>query len=231
MGTGGFAGPSTPEVQDALRLRLELARRRARGAGAAAGRLRRLHGRGGRAGAPRPRLPHGHRVLGPGIKADARGSAGCGPVGGSALSGIMQWTLPFGAVSAANWLALDRPAAHVYEFGLTREQLAQIALNGRRNARAQPQGHLPRPDDARRLHGGAHDLERRCASTTATRRATGRPRWWSRTSTSLRTRPPAVCHVNAIGTALRGRPSWDQFDDMTRCRPATPPRACGSAPS
>ena len=25
--------------------------------------------------------------------------------------------------------------------------------------------------------------------------------------------PP--CHVNAVGTALRGRPSWDQFDDMT----------------
>jgi hypothetical protein len=25
---------------------------------------------------------------------------------------------------------------------------------------------------------------------------------------------PAV-HINAVGTALRGRPSWDQFDDMT----------------
>ena len=25
---------------------------------------------------------------------------------------------------------------------------------------------------------------------------------------------PAV-HINALGTALRGRPSWDQFDDMT----------------
>jgi acetyl-CoA acetyltransferase len=24
-----------------------------------------------------------------------------------------------------------------------------------------------------------------------------------------------VAHVNAVGTALRGRPSWDQFDDMT----------------
>jgi acetyl-CoA acetyltransferase len=24
-----------------------------------------------------------------------------------------------------------------------------------------------------------------------------------------------VCQVNAVGTALRGRPSWDQFDDMT----------------
>ena len=24
-----------------------------------------------------------------------------------------------------------------------------------------------------------------------------------------------ACHVNAVGTALRGRPSWDQFDDVT----------------
>jgi acetyl-CoA acetyltransferase len=27
--------------------------------------------------------------------------------------------------------------------------------------------------------------------------------------------PHPACHVNAVGTALRGRPSWDQFDDMT----------------
>ncbi len=27
--------------------------------------------------------------------------------------------------------------------------------------------------------------------------------------------PHPACHVNAVGTALWGRPSWDQFDDMT----------------
>ena len=27
--------------------------------------------------------------------------------------------------------------------------------------------------------------------------------------------PHPPCHVNAVGTALRGRPSWDQFDDPT----------------
>jgi acetyl-CoA acetyltransferase len=27
--------------------------------------------------------------------------------------------------------------------------------------------------------------------------------------------PRPACHVNAVGTALWGRPSWDQFDDMT----------------
>ena len=27
--------------------------------------------------------------------------------------------------------------------------------------------------------------------------------------------PRPACHVEAVGTALHGRPSWDQFDDMT----------------
>ncbi len=27
--------------------------------------------------------------------------------------------------------------------------------------------------------------------------------------------PRQACHVNAVGTALRGRASWDQFDDVT----------------
>ena len=34
-------------------------------------------------------------------------------------------------------------------------------------------------------------------------------------ATTPRTRPHPACHVNAVGTALRGRASWDQFDDLT----------------
>ncbi len=49
----------------------------------------------------------------------------------------MQWTLPYGAVSAANWLAWIAQR-RMFEFGLTREQLAWIALNGRRNAARNP---------------------------------------------------------------------------------------------
>ena len=49
----------------------------------------------------------------------------------------MQWSLPFGAVSAANWLAMVAQR-RMHEFGLTREQLGQIALNGRRNAALNP---------------------------------------------------------------------------------------------
>ena len=49
----------------------------------------------------------------------------------------MQWSLPFGAVSAANWIAMVAQR-RVHEFGLTREQLGQIAINGRRNAALNP---------------------------------------------------------------------------------------------
>ena len=55
----------------------------------------------------------------------------------------MQWTIPYGAVSAVNWIA-QVARRRMHEFGLTREQLAQIALNGRRNAALNPSGHLPR---------------------------------------------------------------------------------------
>ncbi len=41
-----------------------------------------------------------------------------------------QWSLPFRAYSAANWLAMNAQR-HFHEFGTTREQMAQIALNDR----------------------------------------------------------------------------------------------------
>ncbi len=49
----------------------------------------------------------------------------------------MQWTLPFGAPSAANWIGM-MAQRHFHEFGTTREQLAQIALNARKNAAVNP---------------------------------------------------------------------------------------------
>ena len=57
----------------------------------------------------------------------------------------MQWSLPFGAVSAANWIAMVGQR-RVHEFGLTREQLGQIAINGRRNAALNPKAVYTRPD-------------------------------------------------------------------------------------
>ena len=47
------------------------------------------------------------------------------------------WQAAFGALSPANWVAM-LAQRYMAEFGLTREQLAQIALNGRRNAQSNP---------------------------------------------------------------------------------------------
>ena len=61
------------------------------------------------------------------------GVDGGGGGGGFRASGpTMEYTLPFRAYSAANWIALFAQR-HFHEYGTTREQLAWIALNARRN--------------------------------------------------------------------------------------------------
>src|SRR5207253_2127286 len=84
MGTAapGFAGPGTPDVQDALGLQLG------------------WHGSGG-------------------------------------VSGFAQWVIPFGAMSAANWLALHA-VRHMHEYGTRREHLGEIALTARAHAALNP---------------------------------------------------------------------------------------------
>ena len=49
----------------------------------------------------------------------------------------MEGRLPFGAFSAANWIALAA-SQHFARYGTTREQLGAIALNARRNAALNP---------------------------------------------------------------------------------------------
>jgi len=55
----------------------------------------------------------------------------------SRASGFMEWTAPFAAMSAANWVAL-MASRYQHQHGLIREQLAQIALTCRRNASLNP---------------------------------------------------------------------------------------------
>jgi acetyl-CoA acetyltransferase len=51
--------------------------------------------------------------------------------------GLSQWFAPFNALSAVNWTA-QYAMRHVKRFGLTREQLAQIALTDRANGMLNP---------------------------------------------------------------------------------------------
>lgn len=53
------------------------------------------------------------------------------------VSGSSQWTAPFWATSAACWTA-QYASRHVHRYGMTREQLAMIAINGSKNAMLNP---------------------------------------------------------------------------------------------
>jgi acetyl-CoA acetyltransferase len=150
-----------------------------------------------------------------------RQGIGTGGGGGFRASGLpMEWTLPFRAYSAANWIALFAQR-HFHEYGTTREQLAQIALNARRNAALNPAAIYREPmtlEDyfAARMISTPfclYDCDVPVDGATAA--------IVSRIDAARDLRRPPI-RVEAVGTALRGRPSWDQFDDLTTmaCRDA-----------
>ncbi|MBK6509625.1 MAG: thiolase family protein [Haliea sp.] len=60
------------------------------------------------------------------------------------VDGFSQWTAPFNALSAACWTA-QYAMRHVKKYGLTREQLAQVALTDRANAMLNPRALVREP--------------------------------------------------------------------------------------
>ncbi len=60
------------------------------------------------------------------------------------VTGNSQWVSPFGAFSAACWTA-QFATRHMKRYGLTREQLAQVALNDHRNAALNPRAIVKEP--------------------------------------------------------------------------------------
>ncbi len=155
-GTAGFAGPTTPEVQDAMGLSLNWHD----GGGEGPAQMRAVMAAALAVAAGLARHVLVYRTVTEGSAQGTGGRQGIGvPSAGGGVprfGGFMQWSLPFGAASAANWLAMVAQR-RMHEFALTREQMGQIALNGRRNAALESQGRLHGPDDHGRLPGGAHD--------------------------------------------------------------------------
>ncbi|WP_054107266.1 thiolase family protein [Novosphingobium sp. AAP83] len=60
------------------------------------------------------------------------------------ITGNSQWVSPFGAFSAACWTA-QFAMRHMKRYGMTREQLAQIAINDHRNAALNPRAMVDEP--------------------------------------------------------------------------------------
>jgi acetyl-CoA acetyltransferase len=127
--------------------------------------------------------------------------------------GHAEFRMPFGAASPANWIAMYAQR-YMYEFGLTREQLGQIPLNGRRNAALNPKAIYADPmtlDDylsARMISYpfGLYDCDIPCDGATALILS-------RRGAVADSGRPPIV--IEGAGSGLYERHTWDQRRDLT----------------
>jgi acetyl-CoA acetyltransferase len=138
---------------------------------------------------------------------------GLGGSGGGRVSGPLQeWRAPFGAMSAANWIAMH--ANHyLHRYGATREMLGWIAINGRANAARNPLAIYREPmtmDDylaARPITTpfGLFDCDVPCDGAVAI--------IVSDASVAADLPKPAI-RVEAIGSQITERVSWDQ-DTLT----------------
>jgi acetyl-CoA acetyltransferase/uncharacterized OB-fold protein len=128
--------------------------------------------------------------------------------GGGRVSGSPQWQAPYGALSAANWIAMN---AHQYlhRYGATRDLLGWIAINGRANAARNPVAIYRQPmtmDDylsARPITSpfGLYDCDVPCDGAIAV--------VVSDASVAPDLPKPAV-RIEAVGTQILERVSWDQ---------------------
>ena len=137
-------------------------------------------------------------------------------------TGMMEWRLPFGAVSAANWIACQ--ASHYFHrYGGSRETLGHIAINARANAARNPEAVYREPftmDDylsARMVSSpfGLYDCDvpvdgAVAVIVSAIETAGDRPK------------PPVL--VEAVGTQILERLSWDQ-DTLTHMPQSLGPSA------
>ncbi|MFE9322571.1 thiolase family protein [Nocardia sp. NPDC052278] len=155
-----------------------------------------------------------YRTVGEATAQGGAGRAGTVLSGGNApVTGFRRWLAPFDAHSPANWIALYAQR-HMHEFGTTREHLGTIAVNNRRNAGRNPEAVYRSPmslDDyfsARMISTpfGMYDCDVPCDGSVAF--------IVSHVDTADDGPRPAL-GVESLGWAMRHRPLWDQWPDMT----------------
>ncbi|HEY1635342.1 MAG TPA: OB-fold domain-containing protein [Acidimicrobiales bacterium] len=132
-----------------------------------------------------------------------------GDQGGRRVSGPMrEWRAPFGALSAANWIAMNA-SQYFHRYGATREMLGVIALNGRANAARNPVAIYREPmtmDDylsARPITSplGLYDCDVPCDGSIAVLVSD---------AAAAADLPKRAVRVEAVGTQIIERVSWDQ---------------------
>jgi acetyl-CoA acetyltransferase len=132
---------------------------------------------------------------------------------GGELPPHLEYTGPFGALSAANWLAMPAQR-YMHDFGLTREQLGAIPLNARRNAGLNPDAIYRDPLTLDEYLGARmiseplclFDCDVPCDGATAV--VVSR-----RDASAGLPRHPLT--VESVGTGMFERATWDQRADVT----------------
>jgi acetyl-CoA acetyltransferase/uncharacterized OB-fold protein len=131
-----------------------------------------------------------------------------GGPGGGRSSGHSSWRAPFGALSAANWIAMNANQ-YFHRYGATREMLGVIALNGRANAARNPAAIYRDPmtmDDylsARLITSpfGLYDCDIPCDGSIAVVVSD------ASVAADL---PKKAIRIESVGTQILERVSWDQ---------------------
>jgi len=138
-----------------------------------------------------------------------RGGGAAGGEAGQRVSGPMrEWRAPFGAASAANWIAMNANQ-YLHRYGTPREMLGLIALNGRANAARNPEAIYREPmtmDDylsARPITSpfGLYDCDVPCDGSIAVIVSD------ASVADDL---PHRAVRIEAVGTQILERVSWDQ---------------------
>lgn len=132
---------------------------------------------------------------------------------GGKLPPHLEWMAPYGALSAANWLAMPAQR-YMHDNGMTREQLGAIAINARRNAGLNPDAIYREPmtmDDylgARMISEPLclYDCDVPCDGATAVIVS-------RRDATHGLSRHPLT--VESVGPGMFERATWDQRFDLT----------------
>jgi acetyl-CoA acetyltransferase len=206
--TFGYAGPPPQEVQDALRLNLTWFQGSAE-----------LPGQLGAVVAAMMAVSTGlcrhvlvYRTV---TESSAQGGGGRAAVLGSERAhsyGV--WSAPFGGTSPVNWLA---PVAmrHMHEFGTTREQLGQLALTFRRHAALDPDGAVFTTALTLDDYLAARMISTPLCLLDCDVPVDGSTALIVSTAAHAPNTPNGAVRIEAVGTAARGRLSWDQYEDLT----------------
>ena len=151
------------------------------------------------------------RVVNESSATAATGRRGYKPSGpGGRATGEQQWTLPFGR-SAANWFGA-LASRHFHEHGTTREHLGHLVIHSRRSAARNPKAVFRDPMTMDEY------LEGRMISTPFCLYDCDIPVDGATAVIVSRrdglARPAAAVAVEAVGTALHGPFSYEQYPDM-----------------